>query len=129
MRSYIRGLNLSVALFLLASCHDRIYSSDSITQLPKEDYLRMMALDPNAYVIDVRTRFEYNKEHLPRAQSLSLVGSNFDEKIELLDTTKAVFIYCETAHRSPFATMKLKRVGFTRIYDLKGGYSTLRVSE
>lgn len=129
MKAFIcAGSVLFSALFMFG-CNDRIYSTHSITQLPKDEYLRMMAADTHAYVIDVRTKFEYNREHLPRARSLSLVGSNFDERIELLDTTKAVFIYCETAHRSPFATMKLKRVGFTRIYDLKGGYSTIRVSQ
>jgi len=129
MKAFFHAASILFSTLVLFGCNENIYSTHSITQLPKDEYLRMLAADTNAYVIDVRTKFEYNKEHLPRAQSLSLVGSNFDERIELLDTTKAVFIYCETAHRSPFATMKLKRVGFTRIYDLKGGYSTLRVSE
>ena len=85
-----------------------------------------MAETENPYVLDIRTRMEYNRGHVEGSQSMSVIGNSFDEKIELLDTTRTVFVYCETAHRSPFATMKLKRMGFTRIYDLKGGYMTLR---
>ncbi|MEM7039694.1 MAG: rhodanese-like domain-containing protein, partial [Bacteroidota bacterium] len=33
-----------------------------------------------------------------------------------------VFIYCETAHRSPVAAKKLHRVGIRPVYDLKGGF-------
>jgi rhodanese-related sulfurtransferase len=39
-----------------------------------------------------------------------------------------VFIYCETAHRSPMAARKLRRIGFVEITDLKKGYKPYRKS-
>lgn len=127
MRS--RWIPLVLVTLLASSCNKDIFDSATIRQLPKEEYLQKIKETPNAYILDVRTRMEYNKEHIEGAQSMSLIGSSFDEKIELLDTTRTVFLYCETAHRSPIATMKLKRVGFTKIYDLKNGYQTLRSEE
>ncbi|MCF8259070.1 MAG: rhodanese-like domain-containing protein [Flavobacteriales bacterium] len=117
---------LAMMPLMLWGCGAGIYSTATICQLPKEEYMAKLRATPNAYLFDVRTRMEYNEDHIAGAQSLSLVGASIDEQIELLDTSRAVFIYCETAHRSPLVTMKLKRVGFTRIYDLKGGFGTLR---
>ncbi|MBP9153286.1 MAG: rhodanese-like domain-containing protein [Flavobacteriales bacterium] len=109
----------------MVGCSKNIYNTSTIQQLEKEAYFAKMAETKNPYVLDVRTKMEHNKEHIDGAVSMSILNS-FYEKVELLDTTRTVFLYCETAHRSPFATMKLKQVGFTKIYDLKGGYITLR---
>ena len=106
-------------------CNRSIYDSSTICQLDKENYLSKLEESDDAYILDVRTKKEYNNGHIDGAQSMSILSS-FGKQIELLDSSKTVFIYCEAAHRSPFATMKLKRIGFTRIYDLKGGYSVLR---
>ncbi len=78
------------------------------------------------YILDVRTGLEYKKEHIEGALSFSFLNTDFDWKIADLDTSRPVFIYCETAHRSPFAAKRLKKAGFQNVYDLKGGYSTLR---
>lgn len=123
----LKGLiSCTMLMLTMVGCNKNIYNSPTIQQLPKEVYLAKIAATANPYVLDIRTRMEYNRGHVEGAQSMSVIWNGFDEKIELLDTTRTVFVYCETAHRSPFATIKLKRVGFTRIYDLKGGYQTLR---
>jgi len=119
-------MSFATLMLTMVGRNKNIYNSPTIQQLPKEVYLAKMAETENPYVLDIRTRMEYNRGHVEGSQSMSVIGNSFDEKIELLDTTRTVFVYCETAHRSPFATMKLKRMGFTRIYDLKGGYMTLR---
>lgn len=106
-------------------CNRRIFNSPTIRQLPKEEYLAKLAETDNVYIIDVRTRMEYDKGHLEGAESISIIDS-FKKRAAVLDTNRTVFVYCETAHRSPFATIKLKKLGFKRIYDLEGGYSVLR---
>ncbi|MCF8277399.1 MAG: rhodanese-like domain-containing protein [Flavobacteriales bacterium] len=125
MQSFIQ-LVAVIWLIAFSGCNKLIYNSPTVQQLPKEAYLAKLREVDKAYVLDIRTRMEYKRGHIEGAESMSVIGSGFDEKIELLDTTRTVFVYCETAHRSPIATMKLKRVGFTRIYDLEGGYSVLR---
>ncbi|MCB9205578.1 MAG: rhodanese-like domain-containing protein [Flavobacteriales bacterium] len=122
-----RSFFAAIALIAgFASCNQNIYNGVTIKQVPKEEYLALIDSFKNEYIIDVRTRLEYNREHIPNALSISFLNSEFDWKIADLDTSRPVFIYCETAHRSPFAAKSLKKAGFKNIIDLKGGYSTLR---
>ena len=103
----------------------KIFNSNTIKQLDKDVYLQLIEEKKEALVIDLRTPFEYNMSHHPRAININYL-MRFKEKISKLDTNKPVFICCETAHRSPYATLQLKEVGFTEIYDLKKGYSQIR---
>ena len=39
-----------------------------------------------------------------------------------LDINKPVYLYCKVGGRSGKAAKKLKEAGFTKVYDLKGGF-------
>lgn len=110
----------------LIGCQQNIYDGIKIKQVPKEQYFALIDSLNNEYIIDVRTGLEYNRAHIENAVSISFLNTDFDWKIAELDTSRPVFIYCETAHRSPFAAKKLQKAGFGVIIDLEGGYSTLR---
>lgn len=118
---------LSIVFLCCFSCnYKRIYSTHTIRQLNKKEYLaKLDSCSGSCLLIDVRTGHEYRKAHLPNAVNISYLSGNFYRQVKTLDTAKAVFIYCQTAHRSPLATKKLKKAGFKKIYDLEGGYSTL----
>ena len=103
----------------------KIFNTDTIKQIDKDVFLKMIEDDKEALVVDLRTPFEFNISHHPRAININYL-SGFKEKIMKLDNTKTIFINCETAHRSPYATVSLKEVGFTKIYDLKKGFSQIR---
>ena len=118
-----------ILLILVNACNSRkIYSSATIQQLDKTDYLQRLHSCDNCLLIDVRTAAEYKKGHLDNATNISFIFNRFGRKVKQLDTSKIVFLYCETAHRSPLATKKLKKAGFKNIYDLKNGYSTIKKS-
>ncbi len=105
-----------------------------------QDFLpsvKFKTLTPNEYedklkatedklIIDVRTKGEYKKAHIKGAQNISYLGSTFAEKAAELDNSKLVFIYCETAHRSPLAARILSNLGFREIYDLQLGFENWR---
>ncbi|MCB0519513.1 MAG: rhodanese-like domain-containing protein [Lewinellaceae bacterium] len=112
---------------VVASCKS-IYHADNVSQLPPDQYFEKMKITPDFTVIDVRTKMEYKKQHLENAHSASLLSFRFKKKVAGLDRNKPVFIYCETAHRSPFAARKLRRMGFVEITDLKKGYKPYRKS-
>jgi len=103
----------------------RIFDTKTIRQLPAAEYLKKIEEMPEAIVVDLRTPLEYKLGHHPRAINLNFLYG-FKEKIAKLDTGKPIFITCLTAHRSPYAALLLKDLGFTEIYDLKGGYLTIR---
>jgi len=108
------------------SCSQKIYHEANVQQLPPTEYLKELEAHPEAYLLDIRTGFEYRRNHLERAKNISYLSGSFSKKITKLDTTKTVFIYCETAHRSPMAARKLWKKGFHQIIDLKGGHKQLR---
>ncbi len=122
--------NYAVAAIILTlgiSCKS-IYRSENVSQLPPDQYFEKMENTPSFQVIDVRTKMEYKKQHLENAQNASLLSFRFKKKVKDLDRSKPVFIYCETAHRSPMAARKLRRMGFVEITDLKKGYKPYRKS-
>lgn len=91
------------------------------------DYINKIKQTNDLIIIDVRTAAEFEKGHYPTALNFNLIKTKqFKAEIAKLDHSKTVFIYCETAHRSPFATKFLKQEGFTKIYDLEKGYSQIR---
>ncbi len=103
----------------------KIFNTPSIQQIPANKFLKKIDENPKAILIDVRTPLEYKISKHPRAININFL-TNFEDEIAKLDSSKTVFLYCESAHRSPYATFLLKKHGFTKIYDLKGGFMKIR---
>ena len=85
-------------------------------------YNALLADSTDHTLIDVRTRGEYKRSHLEGAMNRSYFAFNYRKACSAVDGNKLVFVYCQTCHRSPLAARKLKRLGFRRVVDLKGGY-------
>ncbi len=80
-----------------------------------------IANTPNAQILDVRTPGEYASDHIDQAVNVNWLGDSFVKGTEKLDKTKPVFVYCKSGGRSQSAVEKLSELGFTTIYQLKGG--------
>ncbi len=113
-------------LFFTGCTPNKIFLQSEATQVELDSYLQKLAESEDHYLIDVRTPMEYKKGHLDGAINISFLSFKFSKRIEQLDTSKTVFLYCQTAHRSPYAAKKLKKKGFGRIVDLKGGYQMVK---
>ena len=105
---------------ILVSCSGR---KNWYKQVESKSYAAILDSLPNPHIIDVRTPGEYGKGHIAGATNLNFLDSQFKEEIQKLDTDRPIVIYCATAHRSPLAAKKLKKVGFPMIIDLKGGFN------
>ncbi|MGE0637733.1 MAG: rhodanese-like domain-containing protein [Bacteroidia bacterium] len=116
---------ITVCTYQKSVAQDFLPSEKFITLTPKEYEQKLNAIE-NKLIIDVRTKGEYKKAHIKDAQNISYLGSTFAEKAAELDNTKPVFIYCETAHRSPLAARILSNLGFKEIYDLQFGFENWR---
>lgn len=74
-------------------------------------------------LVDVRTPREYNRGHIGNAINIDFFqGGSFKPSFEKLNKNRPVYLYCRSGNRSRKAARKLIHMGFTRIYDLKGGY-------
>jgi rhodanese-related sulfurtransferase len=76
-----------------------------------------------AQVVDVRTPREYAGGKIGDAQNIDFFASDFKSKIDKLDRSKPVLVYCAVGGRSAKAVHMMKSMGFTEIHELQGGYN------
>lgn len=65
-------------------------------------------------IVDVRDKEEYNEDHIPN--SLNLPLKDFAQGSGILDKKKKIIVYCNSGGRSYGAYIKLKRLGYKKIY-------------
>ncbi len=75
----------------------------------------------NVQLIDVRTPNEFNSGHIKNSKNIDSASSNFNDEFSKLNKDQAVYVYCRSGARSRQCSNKLAAMGFTEIYDLKGG--------
>ena len=73
-------------------------------------------------LLDVRTADEVAGGTINNALNLDYYAPNFKEELAKLRTDKPLLIFCRSGNRSGKASKIAQEVGFTEIYDLKGGY-------
>jgi rhodanese-related sulfurtransferase len=127
------------SLLLIALAFSVLFSACSIQRLSRKGIYKELeakefldlALDSNVTIIDLRTVKEFERSRIKGAVNASYFGGNFSQLIDSLhlDPTKTTLIYCETQHRSLFATKILYKKGFTQIIDLKKGMAHWRKAQ
>ena len=83
-------------------------------------------INTNEYkIIDVRSRREYAENHLNTAINVPLpeIKTNIEKYIK--DKNKKILIYCQTGVRSKKASEILENLGYTNVYNLKGGLENI----
>ncbi|MCC6182962.1 MAG: rhodanese-like domain-containing protein [Bacteroidia bacterium] len=114
---------LVIIIFLTLGCNNWKHSTNfSYHELNYIEFEKQLKLDSNYLLIDVRTPREYLKGHIKNAINMSYFHSWFTDSIQKLDKSKTIYMYCQTQHRSPLASKKMKKMGFKKIVDLQGGF-------
>ena len=71
-------------------------------------------------LLDTREKEEYEVSHLPGAVWTGY--DNFQEELlDELDKDKPVVVYCSVGYRSERIGERMKKMGFTQVYNLYGG--------
>lgn len=96
------------------------YTNTYSTKLTPKIFSEKISND-TVQLVDVRTPEEYKESHIPSATNINYSSKNFNNSFSVLDKTKPVFIYCRSGKRSNKSAAKLKKAGFTTIYELEGG--------
>jgi rhodanese-related sulfurtransferase len=77
--------------------------------------------DENTVVIDVREASEFAEGHIEGARHIPLAKLE-ERTFELQDhKQKPVIVTCQSGTRSGAASRKLAALGFTNVYEMKGG--------
>ena len=77
-------------------------------------------LEPDAFVLDVRTRAEYQAGHFPGVTHIH-AGQLYGQ-LERIPRNRRVLVHCQSGVRSVGAASLLRAHGFTEVLELEGGY-------
>jgi len=123
----------SVVLFSLlvnmASCQNTGANGSPVTNaqqsikstIPVDEFEKKLSTMPGAQLVDVRTPEEYAKGHLKNSVNIDIRSGDFADKINKLDKSKPVLVYCLSGGRSSAAASKMQDMGFSEIYNMEGG--------
>lgn len=87
----------------------------------QEEYQKLMEENPYV-IIDVRTKEEYQEEHIQNA--INIPYDELEEKISI-SKDQMIFVYCRSGSRSKIAYETLTNLGY-QVYDL-GGISKINL--
>ena len=80
-----------------------------------------LAKEKNGILLDVRTPGEVAAAHVAGASVIDIGDPQFRRKVGLMQKDRPVFVYCASGSRSRSAVNQMKGLGFTQLYNLKGG--------
>ncbi len=95
-------------------------NTNQIQSLNAADFKAAIA-DKTVQLIDVRTAQEYAQGTINKAKLMDVSSGDFEQKIEKLDKTCPVAVFCHSGARSMYAAKVLAKKGFPVVYNLKGG--------
>lgn len=79
----------------------------------------VVKMNAGATLLDVRTPAEYQKAHIVEAINVPL--AQLEKKIDSLDKSKTIVVYCGMGQVSVKAAAQLKKAGFSDLFAIKGG--------
>ena len=121
---------LLAGFFLFNSCSEaQVKTSPQksqegvINQVISADEFKAKLGEENIQLVDVRTPDEYNAGKIGDASNMDFYADDFKSKLEKLDKSQPVMIYCASGGRSGKTASMMKSMGFTEVYDLQGGFN------
>lgn len=115
MKSTIIGIFVTVAVF---GCSQ---SQTDETVIDVTAFQKIMDESNEEIVLDVRTPEEFAEGHIPGAVFMNVNDTQFKQKLNKLDKSKTILVYCAAGIRSEKASAILKESGFKEVYHLKDG--------
>jgi rhodanese-related sulfurtransferase len=96
---------------------------DNIEEIEPTEFAIIYSALPPFQLIDARRKSEYDTEHLVDAISFPLDFINRD--LTTLNADKKYYIHCAGGYRSVIMASILKKNGYNKVVNIKGGYSNL----
>jgi thioredoxin 1 len=120
MKYNLLNLILVLALFSgVASCQSNPTSTGG--SLSPIEFEKQMKNFSDKQIVDVRTPEEFNSGYIEGALLINFYDNDYAQKVNLLDKSKPVFVYCKAGGRSAEAAKQMRNAGFTTVFELNGG--------
>ena len=116
---------IAIILLIFSSCDN---TSDKFKILDYREFKNQIV--NNVQLVDVMTSKEFNAGHIEGAINIDFKNEElFYQLFKGLDKKNPVYVYCRSGNRSKKSADKLLEMGFSKIYDLKGGYIDWNLNE
>ena len=103
------------AALLIGGCGEATYS-----HLTHDEARAMLASNPQAILLDVRTPEEFEKRHITGAILLPIEDLRDGDFSKLPDKNATIIIYCWTGRRAEDSAQILVEAGYTHVYEMGG---------
>lgn len=113
---------LIIMSFLSSIFGAKAQQSDTIEILDVKTF-KQAVQNKNIQLVDVRTAAEFKKGAITKAINIDYFDQKkFKQAFNSFNKSEPLYLYCRSGNRSNKAAHQLIALGFTKIYDLKGGY-------
>ena len=121
LNSIISTLLFSV---IIISC-----TAQTKTALTADEFEKEITGKENIQILDVRTPAEFFSGHIKNALQADWNDKKeFERRLAFVDKSKPVYVYCLAGGRSAAAADKMRKAGFTNVYELAGGTNAWRAA-
>ena len=94
----------------------------NVREVSIDDVKARLAKKESFALIDVREESEFALEHIPNAKHLGKGILERDVEKEFPDVNADIVLYCGGGYRSGLAAESLKKMGYTNIKSMWGGF-------
>ena len=109
---------------ILLSCQ-----AQTKTALTADEFEKEILSKENIQILDVRTPGEFFGGHIKNALQADWNDTKeFDRRLSFVDKNKPVYVYCLAGGRSAAAAGKMRKAGYTNVYELTGGTNAWRAA-
>ena len=99
------------------------------TSLTADEFEKEITTKENIQILDVRTPKEFFSGHIKNALQADWNDkTEFERRLAFVDKNKPVYVYCLAGGRSAAAADKMRKAGYTNVYELSGGTNAWRAA-
>jgi rhodanese-related sulfurtransferase len=107
----------------MISCNSQEKKQTSFIDVNVAEFQQLISKE-EVQLVDVRTPEEFKAGHIKDAKLINFFDADFKEQsTTLLDKNKPVYLYCRSGARSVKSAKIYKEAGFTKVYNLLGGFN------
>jgi glyoxylase-like metal-dependent hydrolase (beta-lactamase superfamily II)/rhodanese-related sulfurtransferase len=99
---------------------------DTIKTIEVDELAAAIQTDPNAVILDVRKKSEYESEHIEGVENAPLDYIN--ESMLKVHKDKTTYVHCAGGYRSMVFISVLKALGFSNLVNVNGGFAAIKQS-
>lgn len=124
----MKFLNYIIGTFLFSviilSC-----TAQTKTSLTADEFEKEITTKKDIQILDVRTPGEFFGGHIKNAMQADWNNkAEFERRLGFVDKNKPVYVYCLAGGRSAAAAAKMRKAGYTNVYELSGGTNAWRAA-